>query len=95
VQHGGQAEELRLPGLANAKASADETGGGLFLLGVWDPSRFRQTWGSGLAPQELGQPETGLAPGRSPTSMPPIKANENMAWFIFDTFIGGVSQISR
>lgn len=29
----------------------------------------------------------GFELGRPPTSMPPIRANENMAWFIFDTFM--------
>jgi hypothetical protein len=27
-----------------------------------------------------------------PTSIPPIRAKDSMAWFILDTFIGGVSQ---
>lgn len=29
----------------------------------------------------------GLGAGRPPTSIPPIKAKDSMAWFIFDTFM--------
>jgi hypothetical protein len=40
----------------------------------------------------LGSVTGGLEGGLPPTSIPPIRAKDSMAWFIFDTFIGGVSQ---
>jgi hypothetical protein len=37
----------------------------------------------------------GFGDGLPPTSIPPIRAKDSMAWFILDTFIGGASQTSR
>jgi hypothetical protein len=35
---------------------------------------------------DLADDLTGFGLERPPTNIPPIRANENMAWFIFDTF---------
>jgi hypothetical protein len=45
-----------------------------------------------LRPEGLGSVTGGLGVCLPPTSIPPIRAKDSMAWFILDTFIGGVSQ---
>ena len=60
-----------------------------FFLRVRDPlsAYFRPD----LVDGDLG----GFELGRPPTSIPPIRANENMAWFIFDTFMAASPRHSR
>ena len=72
------------------KASAGSDGG-LPLGGCNNRDAWRLTYFR----SDLADDLTGFGLDRPPTSIPPIRANENMAWFIFDTFTAGASQISR
>ncbi|MDR6531158.1 MULTISPECIES: hypothetical protein [Caulobacter] len=43
-------------------------------------------------PDGLGSATGGFGGRLPPTSIPPIRAKDSMAWLILDTFIGGVSR---
>ncbi len=86
MQHGGQAQGLSLESRVKKKASAGEPTEA-FFAGCGAPWDY-------LRSVELDDDLAGFGLGR-PTNIPPIRANESMAWFIFDSFMAASPRHSR
>ena len=86
MQHGGQAQGLSLESRVKKEGLRRGTDGGLFV-GCGAPWDY-------LRSVELDDDLAGFGLGR-PTNIPPIRANESMAWFIFDSFMAASPRHSR